>query len=65
MQNQNLQQSFSESNALANDITNIHLAKNRFVLNGLVDALEGINHSTHNISIAMNSKNYAKNFLLT
>ena len=40
MQRQNLQQSFSESNAQTNNITGIHLAKNRHMINGLVGVLK-------------------------
>ena len=39
MQNQNLQQSFTESNTQADIITYIHLAKIRHVISGLVKVL--------------------------
>ena len=35
------------------------------MINGLVDALKSTNRTTHNNSIAINSLNYARNFLLT
>ena len=36
MQNQNLQQSFIETNACENNITLIHLAKSRHMIIGLI-----------------------------
>ena len=65
MQNQNLQQSYIESNAQANDITHIHFAENRHIMNGLVDVLKSSKHTTHNSYIAINSPNYARHFLWT
>ena len=40
MENQNLQQFVLEAHAMALNITTIHLAKNRHVINGLVNALK-------------------------
>ena len=35
------------------------------MINGLVDALKSINNTTYEINLAINSLNYARNFLLT
>ena len=58
--NQNLQQSFIEINAQANNITLIPLAKNRHMINGLVNALKSINNTTYNDNLAVNSLNHTK-----
>ena len=64
IQNQNLQQPFIESNAKGNNITCIHLTKNRHMINRLVDALILATYTTHENNIAINSLNYATNILL-
>ena len=63
MQNQILQQSFLESNAQANNISYMYLAKNRDMVNGLVDALKSIGSAMYNSSVGINSQNYASNVL--
>ena len=65
LQNQCLQQSFTESNMQAINITDIYLAKNRHMISGLVDALRSIDSNTYNNNLAINSLPYAGNFLLT
>ena len=66
MQNENLLQSFVGNSAQANNITHIHLAKNRHMINGIrVDALKSINTTTYCNILLINSLNYAGNFLLT
>ena len=50
--NQNLQQLFIEMNTQANNITCISIAKNRYMINGLVDALKSINNSTYDNNMA-------------
>ena len=40
IQNQNLQQSFMETHAQVNSITHIHLTKNRYMINELVNTLK-------------------------
>ena len=56
------QQSFIESNVQANNITQIHLAKNRQMINGLVDALKSINNITYNVNLAINSLTCVRKF---
>ena len=65
MQKQNLQQSFIKTNAKENNINCIHLAKKRYMINGVVAALKIINNTAYNNNLAINSLNYATNFVLT
>ena len=52
MENQNLQQTFIDSSAQANNITCIHLAKkkkkNRNMIKGLVDTFKSIGNTSNN-----------------
>ena len=48
MQNQNLQESFIGSSVQANNITHIHLAKNRHIISRLVDTLKSMNYTMYN-----------------
>ena len=64
MQNQNLQQSFIDTKAQANNITHIYLAKNRHMINRSVDGLKNINSTTCNNNVTVYSLDYARNFLL-
>ena len=41
------------------------VAKSRHIINGLVDALKSNNNTMYNTNLAINSLNYARNFLLT
>ena len=47
MQNQKLQQSLVETNVQTNHTSRIHLAKNRYMINILVDALKSINDTVY------------------
>ena len=64
MENQNLQQSVLEAHAKALNITTIHLANNRNMINGLVNALKSINTTVYHSKIEIQRLNYAHNFLL-
>ena len=48
MQNQNLQQSFIETNAQTNNVIHIHSTKNGHVINSSVDALKDIYNIIYN-----------------
>ena len=60
MQNQNLQQSFIETNTQTNSITHIHLPKNRHMINRLVYTLKSLNNTAYNNNLAINSLPDAK-----
>ena len=62
MQSQNLQQSFTEYNAQADNITHIYLAKNICKISWLVDALKSTNKIACNNNLAIKILNYARNF---
>ena len=55
MQNQKLQQSPIETNVQGNNVTCIHVAENRCMINGLVDVLKSINNIAFNNNLAINS----------
>ena len=56
---------FIQTNVQANNIIQIHLAKNRHMINGLVNALKSINTTIYCNNLSINSLNYARDFLLT
>ena len=65
MQNQKFQQSLIESNSNDVNITRIYLARNRDMIDGLVDALKSINNTIYNNSLRIDSLKYTRIFFLT
>ena len=61
----NLHYAFFETHAQANNITHILIAKNRHMINGLVDILKSINNTAYNNNFAIISSNYARKLMLT
>ena len=53
MQIQNLQKCIRETNTQENIITQIYLAKNRHMINGLVDTLKHIYNTSYNNNLAI------------
>ena len=65
MENSNLQQSVLEAHAKALNITAIHLANNRHMINGPVNSLKSINTTIYHSKIEIQRLNFTHNFLLT
>ena len=65
MKNLNVQQSVFEAHAKALNITTIHFAIIRNMINGLVNALKSINTTVYHSKIEIQRLNYAHNILLT
>ena len=65
MEIQNLQQSLLKTNAKAINITKCHLAQNRNMINGLVNALKSINTTVYHSSHTIQRLNYAHNIFPT
>ena len=61
MENQDFQQSLIETNARALNITKIQLFKNRYIINGLVDACKNINNMVYLSNLLIKRLNYAQN----
>ena len=65
MENQNLQQSVLEAHAKALNITTVHLANNRHMINGLINASKSINTTVYHSKIKIQRLKNASNFFLT